>query len=89
MKLLRKFLKDELGIDPENKIAEFQKYESALLEWNNKINLVSRKTESIEEHILNSIFFLKKINIRNVFSLAGIYQQSHRAVHCCKRGPWF
>ncbi|MBK9225709.1 MAG: 16S rRNA (guanine(527)-N(7))-methyltransferase RsmG [Ignavibacteria bacterium] len=72
MKLLRKFLKDELGIDPENKIAEFQKYESALLEWNNKINLVSRKTESIEEHILNSIFFLKKINIRNVFSLADI-----------------
>lgn len=72
MELLKKFLKDELGIDPENKIPEFQKYESALLEWNNKINLVSRKTESIEEHILNSIFFLKKIDVSNVFSLADI-----------------
>ena len=72
MELLKKFLKEELGIDPESKIPEFQKYESALLEWNNKINLVSRKTESIEEHILNSIFFLKKIDIRNVFTLADI-----------------
>jgi 16S rRNA (guanine527-N7)-methyltransferase len=72
MELLKQFLKDELGMDPENKIPEFQKYESALLEWNNKINLVSRKSESIEEHILNSIFFLKKIDISNVFSLADI-----------------
>jgi 16S rRNA (guanine527-N7)-methyltransferase len=72
MELLKKFLKEELGIDPETKIPEFQKYESALLDWNIKINLVSRKTESIEEHILNSIFFLKKIDISNIFSLADI-----------------
>ncbi len=72
MELLKQFLKDELGMDPESKIPEFQKYEAALLEWNTKINLVSRKTESIEEHILNSIFFLKKIDISNVFTLADI-----------------
>ena len=72
MVLLKRFLKNELGIDPDAVIPEFQKYEKALLEWNEKINLVSRKTISIEEHILNSIFFLSKIDISEVESLADI-----------------
>lgn len=63
MKLLARFLEDELKINPEMYISRFELYEKLLLEMNKKINLVSRKTVSIEEHILNSVFFLKKYDI--------------------------
>ncbi len=72
MEILRRFLANELGIDPDTIIGQFQKYETALLDWNERINLVSRKTHSIEEHILNSIFFLSKADISETVSLADI-----------------
>lgn len=63
MELLRSFLIDELGFTdvPEvnEKIEKFELYEKYVFEWNDKINLVSRKTESIEKYIIGSIYFLK------------------------------
>jgi len=72
MNLLKKFLSDELHLNPEIYLSDFMKYEKLLLEWNTKINLVSRKTNSIEDHIVNSIFFLTKFNFENVKSIADI-----------------
>ena len=62
MKLLSQFLRNELHLNPERYMNEFTLYEKLLLGWNEKINLISRKSDSIEEHILNSIFFLTKYN---------------------------
>lgn len=63
MELLRSFLTDELGFanDPgiNEKIEKFTLYEKLVFEWNDKINLVSRKTESIEKYLIGSIYFLK------------------------------
>lgn len=65
MKLAEQFLIQELGISQPGEITEkFNRYEKLLLEWNEKINLVSRKTGSIENHILNSVFFLKKYPLK-------------------------
>lgn len=72
MNLLRKFLSDELHLNPDEYLNDFIKYEKLLLDWNKKINLVSRKTDSIEDHILNSIFFLTEFNFENVKSIADI-----------------
>lgn len=64
MKILSIFLEKELRItNTDVLISQFEKYEELLLEWNQKFNLVSRKTTSIKEHILNSIFFLTKYNL--------------------------
>ena len=61
MELLEKFLKKELHIDNNIHMLDlFKNYNDLLLEWNKKINLISRKTDSIENHLLNSIFFLSK-----------------------------
>ncbi|HEX2788774.1 MAG TPA: 16S rRNA (guanine(527)-N(7))-methyltransferase RsmG [Ignavibacteria bacterium] len=60
MELLRSFLNDELGFNNvDDKIGQFKQYEKLVFEWNDKINLVSRKTESIEKYIIGSIYFLK------------------------------
>lgn len=72
MNLLETFLKEELRLDPELYISNFRLYEKLLLEWNEKINLVSRKSGSIEQHILNSIFFLTKYKLGKVRSLVDI-----------------
>jgi len=72
MKLLESFIRNELDLDPGEYLQIFRKYEKLLLEWNKKINLISRKSVSIEEHILNSIFFLPKINFKNVNYLADV-----------------
>ena len=65
MKLLNEFLIAELKLSsPEEKLSFFNKYEKLLLEWNKKINLISRKTTSTENHILNSIFFLSKYELK-------------------------
>lgn len=72
MILLEKFLTNELRLDAEKHLSDFILYENLLLDWNNKINLISRKTVSIEEHILNSIFFLTKFKLTDVKSLADI-----------------
>ena len=64
MKLLSVFLEKELRLNNVDVlIPQFEKYEKLLLDWNKKLNLVSRKTTSIEEHILNSIFFLTKYKL--------------------------
>lgn len=72
MNLLKTFLSDELHLDPEKYLSNFELYEKLLLEWNKKINLVSRKSQSIEYHILNSIFFLTKYNLSNIESIVDV-----------------
>ncbi|HMQ68825.1 MAG TPA: 16S rRNA (guanine(527)-N(7))-methyltransferase RsmG [Ignavibacteria bacterium] len=72
MNLLKKFLSEELHINPELYIDKFLEFDKLLLDWNTKINLISRKSISIEDHILNSIFFLTKHDLTKVRSLADI-----------------
>jgi len=60
MQILKLFLEKELKINSKKIIEQFINYEKFLFDWNSKINLVSRKTYSIESHILNSIFFFTK-----------------------------
>lgn len=72
MDILKRFLSDELHLDPDKYVEKFDLYEKLLLEWNKKINLISRKSDSIEDHILNSIFFLSKYKLDNIESLADI-----------------
>lgn len=62
---MKKFLEDELNMDSSEFINEFTRFETLLLEWNKKVNLISRKSGSIEEHILNSVFFLSKYKFEN------------------------
>ncbi|MDD5360647.1 MAG: 16S rRNA (guanine(527)-N(7))-methyltransferase RsmG [Ignavibacteria bacterium] len=63
MRLLEQFLKEELSIDNPDVLSLFDAYNRLILEWNSKINLVSRKNTSIENIVLNSIFFLTKYEI--------------------------
>ncbi|MCE1165940.1 MAG: 16S rRNA (guanine(527)-N(7))-methyltransferase RsmG [Bacteroidetes bacterium] len=64
MELLRKFLNEELNIAEESIFSKFEEYNRLLLEWNSKINLVSRKNDSIENIALNSVFFLTKFRMK-------------------------
>jgi 16S rRNA (guanine527-N7)-methyltransferase len=65
MKLLRSFLINELGFENVDvKIEQFKQYEKLVFEWNDKINLVSRKTESIEKYIIGSIYFLEEFELK-------------------------
>ncbi len=64
MKLLEKFLKEQLGIAPDKVMNDFEIYNSLLMEWNSKINLVSRKNTDIENNVLNSIYFLTKYPLK-------------------------
>jgi len=72
MKILEKFLRDELNIKDESVFRKFELYNRLLLEWNSKINLISRNSESIEAQVLNSIFFLTKYPIPSGSKLADI-----------------
>ncbi len=72
MKKLEKFINDELNLEAAKFLPLFEEYEKRLLEWNSKINLVSRNTESIEAHILNSIFFLSKAALSGIGTLGDI-----------------
>lgn len=63
MKLLKKFLEEELQMNSALFFEKFSIYEKLLLDWNEKINLISRKSNSIEDHILNSIFVLTKYKL--------------------------
>ncbi len=72
MTLLRKFLSEELHLSPDKYLNDFILYENLLLGWNEKINLISRKSVSIEEHILNSIFFLSGYRPENIKSIVDI-----------------
>lgn len=72
MELVKRFLENELRLDPSLYLYKFIIYEKLLLEWNAKVNLVSRKSSSIEDHILNSIFFLTKYKFDKNKSVADI-----------------
>lgn len=72
MELVKKFLENELHLNPAEFLDKFILYERLLLEWNKKINLISRKSASIEDHILNSIFFLTKYKFDKFSSIADI-----------------
>lgn len=72
MEKLKIFLEKELKIEDLNVYQRFLEYNKLLMEWNSKINLVSRKLENIENNILNSIFFLTKYKLENKFSLVDI-----------------
>lgn len=72
MELLKRFIEKELKKDSSFFINEFILFEMLLLEWNEKINLISRKSVSAEDHIINSIFFLTKYSFENVKSVADI-----------------
>lgn len=59
MKLLDEFIKLYIDKNRANSLIEkFYQYEKILLDWNKKINLISRKQTGIEKIILDSIFFL-------------------------------
>lgn len=66
------FLEKELKIEDLLVYQRFLEYNELLMEWNSKINLVSRKLENIENNIINSIFFLTKYRLENKFSLVDI-----------------
>lgn len=72
MEKLKKFLEKELKIEDSEVYQRFEEYNKYLMEWNSKINLVSRKQENIENHIINSIFFLTKYKLEDKFSLVDI-----------------
>ena len=72
MEKLQEFLTKELKIEDSAVYQQFMEYNQHLMEWNSKINLVSRKLESIENNIINSIFFLTKYKLENKFSLVDI-----------------
>ena len=60
MNLLKKFLEEELKLTDSRVIKEFIDYNKFLTEWNSKVNVISRKNDSIENIVLNSVFFLTK-----------------------------
>jgi 16S rRNA (guanine527-N7)-methyltransferase len=64
MDVLKKFLEEELSISNERVIKGFIDYNKYLTEWNSKVNVISRKNESIENIALNSIFFLTKYKFK-------------------------
>ncbi len=53
-----------------NQLELFKKYHEILIEWNKKINLISRKGEGsiIEKHFLDSILFLPEIEKLDVIN---------------------
>jgi 16S rRNA (guanine527-N7)-methyltransferase len=59
LELLKKFIEEELNVKDERVYKDFVRYNELILEWNNSINVISRKNDSIENIALNSIFFLK------------------------------
>lgn len=63
MMLLKKFL-DEYKLADEQKYKSLCLYNNLILEWNSKVNVISRKNTSIENIALNSIFFLTKYNVK-------------------------
>ncbi|MFA7359913.1 MAG: 16S rRNA (guanine(527)-N(7))-methyltransferase RsmG [Candidatus Kapaibacterium sp.] len=63
MILLKKFL-DEYKLADEQKYKEICLYNTLVLKWNSKVNVISRKNTSIENIVLNSVFFLTKYDIK-------------------------
>lgn len=65
MEILKKFLEKELRPDYSKYYEKFTLYNKLLLDWNTKINLISRNSLSIETQVLNSIFFLTKYKLQD------------------------
>lgn len=73
MKRLAEFLESELMLtDISVHLGKFKEYQDYLMEWNAKLNLISRKAIGIEEHIINSIFFLRKYNLESCKNICDI-----------------
>lgn len=73
MKRLAEFLESDLMLpDVSILLDKFKEYQNYLMEWNSKINLISRKAAGIEDHLLNSIFFLHKYNLDSVKKVCDI-----------------
>lgn len=75
MKILEKFLFEELIFNKDqvsDSMDNFIKYNTLLMEWNSKVNLISRQNSSIEHNVLNSIFFLSKYKLNKEAYLADI-----------------
>lgn len=64
MEHLKRFLTVELKINDKGIFNEFELYNDLILDWNDKINLISRKQENIEKNILDSVFFLTKHQLK-------------------------
>lgn len=58
MNLLFEFIRLYINRENDYLLEKFIQYEKILLDWNKKINLISRKQQGIEKIILDSIFFL-------------------------------
>jgi 16S rRNA (guanine527-N7)-methyltransferase len=72
MDLLKSFLSKELNISAEDIYNRYCEYNEQLIEWNKKVNLISRKMNSIESNVLTSIFFLKKFDIKKYLNIIDI-----------------
>ncbi len=72
MLLLKSFLSEELKISGDDIYNKFLEYDELLIEWNKKINLISRKMTSIESNVLTSIFFLKKFDTKKYLKIIDI-----------------
>ncbi|MBN1634685.1 MAG: 16S rRNA (guanine(527)-N(7))-methyltransferase RsmG [Ignavibacteria bacterium] len=64
MEQIKKFLEKELKIESRGIIFNLEFLNDLILEWNKKINLISRKQESTVKNILDSVFFLSAYNLR-------------------------
>lgn len=64
MEKLKRFLEEELHLESKQFLSHFAQYEKVLLEKNRTVNLVSRRLESVEDQILNSIFFLTNFPLK-------------------------
>jgi 16S rRNA (guanine527-N7)-methyltransferase len=72
MHLLKSFLSEALHVSGNDILNKFHTYNKLLLDWNKKVNLISRKMTSIESNVLNSIFFLTKFDIKSCFKIIDI-----------------
>jgi len=64
MEIIRKFLMEELNIADDEIMRQFELYNELILSWNSRINLISRKQQSIEQNLLDSVFFLSKFKLK-------------------------
>lgn len=70
MDLIKKYFQE---ID-KDKINKFEKLQSEFLEWNSKINLISRKDEDsfIEKHLLHSLAIARVIDFKKGSSIMDV-----------------
>lgn len=64
MILLKRFF-NEYKLADEQRYKDTCLYNKLILEWNSRVNVISRKNTSIENIVLNSIFFLTKYDFKS------------------------